>query len=446
MEMPPGPPPVGAPAPPPERATEVEPAVEPPSPEREGILTDEAANRRLVATTAALALLAVAVMLGVFLLTRDDGGEDDLAGPPPLPPVTVPAPTAPAEDGVAPASGINETELVALVAEIQDYVAAERGLAFRGDVDVEVLSRDDFEARALAEFDETFPDREEDVAERVALFQALGLWPVDADPRPMLRDLEVAGRVGFYDPITDTLVVSAATLSPLLEVTLAHALTHALDDQHFDLDHPELAPYTGDAALAYQAAVEGDARRIELAYQATMTDIERDAITAESSDLLAAVDLSGFPPVLLAERGFPVEVGQAFVQAVYEDGGNRALNRLFRTPPTASEQILEPGAWLEDEAPQTVEVPEADAPATDDGVAGQLLLDLIARTERPTGIPIPQWDGDRYVLWVDGDRVCARITIAGDAEGFETQLTPWAEQVGAELTTDGATTTATSCQ
>ena len=62
MELPPGPPVVGATPPPPPPAPDGLPPP-PPPPEREGLLSDEAANRRLVATTAALGQAITALVL-----------------------------------------------------------------------------------------------------------------------------------------------------------------------------------------------------------------------------------------------------------------------------------------------------------------------------------------------------------------------------------------------
>ncbi|MET0827332.1 MAG: hypothetical protein ABWZ89_12530, partial [Acidimicrobiales bacterium] len=74
MEMPPGPPVSGPPGPPPRAGDPPEPP-DPAAPalftDRERVLQQEAANRRLVATIAAVALVVVAVMIGAFLLIRD---------------------------------------------------------------------------------------------------------------------------------------------------------------------------------------------------------------------------------------------------------------------------------------------------------------------------------------------------------------------------------------
>src|SRR4051794_6645972 len=108
MQMPPGPPALGegAPPPPPERYAEGE-LVETDA-EAERRLDDEAANRRRVATTAALAPPAVAVMITVFLLPRAPDADEPTPGV--APPVTVPTVTT-----AEPAPDIDQDELGALV-------------------------------------------------------------------------------------------------------------------------------------------------------------------------------------------------------------------------------------------------------------------------------------------------------------------------------------------
>ena len=67
--------------------------------------------------------------------------------------------------------------------------------------------------------------------------------------------------LGFYDDRLKRLVVirDAQATVPLLEITLAHELVHALEDQHFGLDQPEGLP--DDATLAEARARRGNRDR-----------------------------------------------------------------------------------------------------------------------------------------------------------------------------------------
>ena len=171
MEMPPGPPPPG----PPPRPGPVGPAPhDGAAPIGGRLLSDEAANRRLVATTAALALVAVALMIGVFLWTRDGGDE----AAPTFPPVTAPDSTEPNATIVPADDGTIEEVL----AELQAFVEEHRDLAFREDIDVVLLDDDAYAARAQADFEADLDETRDDLVSSTAALQAIGLWPPDTDP------------------------------------------------------------------------------------------------------------------------------------------------------------------------------------------------------------------------------------------------------------------------
>lgn len=435
MEMPPGPPLPGPASPPPVPG----PGAEAPPPDQQpaaaGLLTDEAANRRLVATVAALALVAVALGIGGFLLTR--GGGDDAATPAPdaLPPAT----TAP-----EPVDAIDQAELDAVVADLQAVVEQERGLVFREGIDIELLDDENYIERSRADFEADLAEDPEDLANSAAALGALGLWPEGVDPVEVLGEYLSVGSLGYYDPETGEMVVRGAADTPNLRITLVHELTHALDDQHFDLDRPELDDRPDEAGFAFSALVEGNASRVEAAYTASLTDEERADAEAEQQGYIDGIDISGFPPILLAQQQFVYRTGADFVQALYDEGGNAAVDQALEDPPTTTEQILEPEDWPDRDAVVEVPAPEADGEVVEESVAGQFLIHALASLSEDE--PTPEWDGDNTVLWQDGDQDCLRMAVAGDLEALETGLTPWAEQAGAEMEVDGDLLVVTSCR
>ena len=434
MEMPPGPPLPGPASPPPVPG----PGAEAPPPDQQpaaGLLTDEAANRRLVATVAALALVAVALGIGGFLLTR--GGGDDAATPAPdaLPPAT----TAP-----EPVDAIDQAELDAVVADLQAVVEQERGLVFREGIDIELLDDENYIERSRADFEADLAEDPEDLANSAAALGALGLWPEGVDPVEVLGEYLSVGSLGYYDPETGEMVVRGAADTPNLRITLVHELTHALDDQHLDLDRPELDDRPDEAGFAFSALVEGNASRVEAAYTASLTDEERADAEAEQQGYIDGIDISGFPPILLAQQQFVYRTGADFVQALYDEGGNAAVDRALEDPPTTTEQILEPEDWPDRDAVVEVPAPEADGEVVEESVAGQFLIHALASLSEDE--PTPEWDGDNTVLWQDGDQDCLRMAVAGDLEALETGLTPWAEQAGAEMEVDGDLLVVTSCR
>ncbi len=425
MEMPPGPPSPGSgpplPPPPPDESLPVEAPSDFPD---AAPLTDEERNRRVVATTGALALVAVAVMITVFLVTQDRGPE---AATPAA--STVPITAPPEEEPARPA------ELRALVEELQPFVAEERGLEFEEDVQLEVLGEEAYADRVHADFDADLEEDRDDIVNSAHALQALGLWPQGLDPVETIREFAAVASGGFYDPETSTMVIRGTGDTPLLRSTLVHELTHALDDQHFELDRPALDDRTDEAGFAFHSVVEGSAERVEAAYRETLTDEElAEAETAEQA-IGASIDLDDVPPILLLQQGFAYDQGAAFVEAVHEAGGNSAVDRALRRPPVTSETILEPDSWPPGEAAAVVPVPEADEEPIEDGVVGQFLLHLLTNVSDPEGAVRPEWDGDNAVVWAGGDDVyCIRMVIRGDVAGIESGLADWAGQVGADVT------------
>ena len=81
-----------------------------------------------------------------------------------------------------------------------------------------------------------------------------------------------AGVLGFYDPETDELVVRGGDLSPMTRQTIAHELTHALDDQWFDLAKAEYEQSDDEVGFGVAALAEGNARRIDKLYAAQLDD------------------------------------------------------------------------------------------------------------------------------------------------------------------------------
>lgn len=451
MELPSGPPsltPGGAP-PPPAAADPSEPT--PVAPPTDGLLADEDRNRRLVATTAAAALVAVAVMIATFLVTRDDG-------PAPAPPPEVAVGQRLEDDGATaatePPATVPADHLAATLEEIEAFVAEERGRDFREEVELTLLDREAYEDRVRQEFDEDIAGDEEVVAairQAAAVYQALGAWPAGTDPVGLLREFNAVGSLGFYDPVTDEMVVAGGEITPLLRTTLAHELTHALDDQWFDLDRPDLDARTDEASMAFSAVVEGSARQVESAYEATLSDEEQADSDAEAQALIDGIDLSRFPSILILEQQFVYEGGQAFVADLLAAEGEAGLARALRRPPRTTEAIQEVDTWLtEGPTAPTVPVPEADGAVEGDGVLGQFLVDQLTAparvgTDGQLDGTVPEWDGDRYVLWADGDQWCVRAAVLGDVDALAEQLGPWADQVGAELDPAGDELVVTSC-
>jgi hypothetical protein len=306
----------------------------------------------------------------------------------------------------SPKPGPNE--LPAPQREVADNVEELRGLAFEQPVRPEGVSQEEIGTRIQRSIRFSFPD--ERMRRRTQAWRAIGVIGPDADLAKQIREYSQGAIVGFYDTASKELVYAgSADPSPYERVTLAHELTHALDDQHFDLSRLDGldASCADDALLAGIAIAEGSARFVEHLYiSQKLTTEEYRQYQAES---FAG---GGTPPQLspffLNLLVFPYPYGEQYVQLIENSNGPDALNAAMRRLPPSTEQILHPERSKD--APQDVDVPDyatalgagwTDLDVYDVGEAW-LRLALMLRTDELQAAGAGQgWDGGEYRAWTN---------------------------------------------
>jgi len=119
-------------------------------------------------------------------------------------------------------------------------------------------SRTDIERMIIKNLDEESTPAEMHATE-VSL-KKFGLVPVDFQYRPFLIRLLTEQVAGYYDPKAQQFYLADWIELEGQKPVMAHELTHALQDQHFNLRRFEKWPKgDADAELAVHALVEGDA-------------------------------------------------------------------------------------------------------------------------------------------------------------------------------------------
>jgi len=321
-----------------------------------------------------------------------------------------------------------------VVLEIQEFVERERGLQFEEPVDVTLAGEDDFNAQLLEDFDEM----QTSLVEGQQVLSALGLIPSDFDLIEEERALLSIGVVGFYDPETKELVVKGTEITPFVRTVLAHELTHALDDQWFDLDRPELDNPDDESSFGFLALVEGNARRVEDAYLASLsTDEQIEAIEEEERLLFEHPEIFDLPPVLLTLLQAPYEEGPPLVDDLLDTGGQSRLDGSFAAPPLTSEQVFDPELYVAGEGAVAVPAPAADGEAAHVGVLGALVLREMLFDSLPSSAQVQRaiagWGGDSYVTWIDSaGNACLRDTFVGDTPGDTLELVQAITEWGAD--------------
>src|SRR5260221_7977183 len=150
------------------------------------------------------------------------------------------------------------------VEPIARFVEKQRELTFDYPVAVNFLPVAEFKKKVGEGKPPTKQERRQ-FEDQVAEMRAVGLVSGDFDLAAAEKQLVTESVIGYYDPDTKRVYVRGDQLTPDVRVTLAHELTHALQDQRYDL-----RLYRNDTtgqAEAYRALYEADAGRIEDTYQ-----------------------------------------------------------------------------------------------------------------------------------------------------------------------------------
>jgi hypothetical protein len=191
------------------------------------------------------------------------------------------------------------------------------------------------------------------------------------------------------------------------EITLAHELTHALDDQRFGLkDQP---PGTNDRSTAYSALVEGDATSVMTRY-ATQYMTGSNLLGALFAS--TAAGLPRLPPYIQSSLEFPYLEGQRFIDTLYRYArGWKLVNAAFKfRPPVSTQQVLHPLDYVRNVRPLPIQM--RMKPLLGAGwrrlIAGSLgefdtreLIQLGIGTSRATDVAAA-WRGGVYQLWRQG--------------------------------------------
>ena len=381
--------------------------------------------------------------LGEVIGGDDPGAEPTTTQPGTNEPTTTEPSTAP------PTTADPNTE--ATVDEVIAFIEKTRGAKFETRPDVEFKDDAAFEEGLLADFDE----QKKDLEDAQVLYHALGLLPADVDLAETMKSALGLGVVGYYDPETKEMVVRGTQLTPYVRTVLAHELTHAFDDQRFDLDRPKLDKATDETGYGFTVLTEGSASYVEDAYRDQMSSNEKKQASAEELQAGSDPAIFDIPLVILSLLTAPYTQGLPLVEAIVDEGGVKSIGDAFAEPPTTSEEVMTPEKYQRREGSVKVPKPKADGKEVEAGVFGQLGFTTLLTDGLSLNDPAPGtegWAGDSYVTWLDeSDHACVRIDSkldsAGDAQDLKEGLDTWAEKapVDAEIQASGDELKLTSC-
>jgi hypothetical protein len=334
-----------------------------------------------------------------------------------------------------------------LVRDAEHY----RGLTLKRRVPWGRVSEPELRREVLADFREDLPP--EKLAAVELSLKAFGLIAESMDLKTYYPELLTSQIAGFYDPHAKVLAVvdrpggllgkqvaaqfGAETARKMEDGLLVHELTHALQDQHFDLDRLSDPDPLSDGGVARLALIEGDASLVMLddLVQAPLEQLpEAQSVMGE---LLSASGGEGAPSGVTRLPGekemadapawfretllFSYARGAAFCLEVRRRGGQKLLDYAFAVdPPRSSEQILHPEKWYgHRDDPITILWPDlaGELPGYAKAAEGQLgeegirvLLRPVLKDDERVAAAAAGWGGDRFAVYQrSGKRLLAWI-------------------------------------
>lgn len=310
-------------------------------------------------------------------------------------------------------AAIQKTEAAArdttLRAGIEADLARLRELDFKRPVAYREIGRERLPVILRQKLLQQVPEKE--FADNGIALAALGLLPPGTDLEKTCLAL-LGEQIGaFYDQHTRELFTF--TGRPLTNaqnrVVMAHELTHALQDQHYDLARlPLEAKGNDDRSLAASALIEGDATLAMNRY--LLGDLTAASIKDSLAGALATdvTQLAAAPRYLRETLLFPYRHGLTFCQTLYEEGGWAALGAAYADPPASTAQILHPAKYLAEprEAPVPIDFPDREILGQKplvDNVLGEFgarqWFNAWLRDDARAAAVAAGWRGDRYLVY-----------------------------------------------
>ena len=357
------------------------------------------------------------------------------------------------------------------VSAIEPAVARLRHLTFDRAVPTRYQQPDEFRAFVRREIARELPaERSRDLTAALA---HLGFLTSTADLATVEEQAMTTQAGAYYDPQAKAFfLVMVPDSDVMLDTISAHELTHALQDQHFDLTKflpseagaparlGAAARLDDDAATARRFVAEGDATFVMLLYAmkgvlgdqlsppvlaalrqqivqlATQDLAELKAQARAESALFGAMDgdikksidaMDDIPPAVLVPLLDSYMKGALVALTAYEHGGWAGVDALYRDPPASTEQVLHPATKL---------FPVRDRPhrvtlarGSDRELAGNVLGELqwqiyftLWKSPRATEAS-EGWGGDRFSVTRRGDgRLIGRIATTWDSPADAAQF------------------------
>lgn len=271
------------------------------------------------------------------------------------------------------------------------------------------------------------------------VYKALGFLPAAFDYKKGILDLYLSQLGGYYDPDRKHFIM-AAWLPEIMQTTIAvHEMTHALQDQYFNLQgFVDANIENSDLLMSRSALVEGDATAVMLDYARLLAGQpplaqEKDVNSFIMQNVLGIAmmaNASGVPQSMQSLLVFPYTSGLRFAHVLLQKGGYPEIDKAFKKVPRSTEEVLHPEKYFTDKADYK-EFSDADFAAEQRATGNPVvyrdtlgefaisaLLGMYATDKSTAAQAAAGWGGDRVVVLRSADKSKRTIVwkIAWDTE------------------------------
>jgi hypothetical protein len=287
------------------------------------------------------------------------------------------------------------------------------------------------------------------------LLQKLGIIPATVDYKDLILKLLTEQIAGFYDPDKKAYFIPSWLPSDEQKPVMIHELTHALQDQYFNIkeileaDHKQ---NNDDRELAHQSLMEGDAMAVMIdsilelqkMHFADLPDITPVMKLLMSTMQEESPIMRSTPSFIKETLIFPYGYGSSFLQQIWKRNPSwRAINKVYSDLPASTEQIMHPEKYYANrDAPKPV---SAEALAAKLGnhwkivyknVLGEFSLGLLLNlhlTDEHAKRAATGWGGDQVLLLENGAGKYAVIVgtlwdTTDDSDKFFAAMDEWFRQ------------------
>jgi hypothetical protein len=317
------------------------------------------------------------VLLLLLLLLATAAAQTPSQQPQPAPPQPPPqsgekAQPVQAEHHISQAEA---DELFRAVDEILKFDSQVTGLPIKHPVKRKLTSRKEVEKF----FIDGFKDDEsaKHLTQAEVVLKKFGLIPRDSSLEGTLLALYTEAVAGYYDPKTKTVNLLDWLDPESQKPVLAHELTHALQDQNFNLlkfmkhgKQKKTGKYdvtTSEVMSARVALMEGQAAAAMVDYllapqgQSVQSNpqIARAVQAGMLSDAGSPI-MRKAPLYLKEDLKFPYTYGLNFVLDLLKVSKQEAFAKAFENPPFDTRQVMEPKTYLENQRVMPLKMPDLD--------------------------------------------------------------------------------------